>query len=79
LGVTYGVVLEYGQLIIKLPPTFKKSLCFSEIKLTAIDGDIFNSGLLGLVEFIRNEQMNISGLKFKDAGRARNITFLKIK
>jgi CubicO group peptidase (beta-lactamase class C family) len=79
LGVTYEVVLEDGRLIIKLPATFKKSFGFSEIKLTAIGGDTFNSGRLGIVEFIRNENQYISGLKFKDVGRLRNIRFLKIK
>jgi hypothetical protein len=61
-----------------LPATFEKSLGFSVIKLIPIGGDHFNSERLGLVEFIRNKNQQISGLTFKDVGRLKNIVFLKI-
>jgi len=70
-NTTYN--LADSQLFIKLPATYKKNLGFSELNLTANGGDIFNSERLGFVEFFRNEQLQISGLKFKDVGRLRNI------
>jgi hypothetical protein len=73
------VVIVDSQLIIKLPAPFKKNLGFGELKLTAIGADHFNSDRLGLVEFIRNKQQQILGLKLKDVGRLRNILLLKIK
>lgn len=62
----------------QLPGTFKKYLNFDITSLSPVAGDIFNTDRLGIIEFLRNERNEISGFRFKDVGRLRNIEFIKI-
>ena len=79
LDVTYLLIEKEGKLVLQLPDTFKKYLSFSSVNLKPMAGDVFNSDRLGVVEFLRNNNDEIRGLRLNDVGRLRNISFTKLK
>jgi CubicO group peptidase (beta-lactamase class C family) len=79
LDVGYNVNLENNQLILSLPKTFKKILGIDpNIKLQFLNIDKFYTGNLGIVEFTRNGDNKVTGFKFTDLGRVRNVDFMKV-
>ncbi|MFD0976837.1 serine hydrolase [Salinimicrobium gaetbulicola] len=78
LAVTYSLIEKDGKLFLQLPGTFKKYLDFDVTILNPVAGYIFNTDRLGIIEFLRNERNEISGFRFNDVGRLRNIEFNKI-
>ena len=79
LEVTFVLEEENGDLVLQLPVTFEKYLNFKSVRLTPLAGDVFNTDRLGVVEFLRNNEKEISGMRLKDVGRLRNIDFTKIQ
>lgn len=78
LNVNYPVRFENNKLVLKVPATFKTYVGVgTEIALNPMDGDRFLSSGLGVVEFVRDQEARICGLKFCDVGRVRNIEFSK--
>jgi CubicO group peptidase (beta-lactamase class C family) len=78
LNVNYNLTEKNGKLHLQLPDTFNKYLGFNSINILPVAGDVFSSDRLGIVEFLRNEKNEISGFKFNDVGRLRNISFTKL-
>ena len=78
LDVTYSLIEKDGKLFLQLPDTFKKYLDFDITSLSPMAGDVFNTDRLGIIEFLRNDSNEISGFRFNDVGRLRNIEFTKI-
>ncbi|SOC81574.1 CubicO group peptidase, beta-lactamase class C family [Salinimicrobium sediminis] len=78
LDVTYLLIEKDGELFVQLPGTFKKYLNFDTTGLSPVAGDVFNTDRLGIIEFLRNDRNEISGFRFNDVGRLRNIEFHKI-
>ena len=79
LEVTFLLEEENGDLILQLPDTFEKYLNFKRVRLTPLAGDVFNTDRLGVIEFLRNYEKEISGMRLKDVGRLRNIDFTKVQ
>ncbi|MFD2518400.1 serine hydrolase [Salinimicrobium flavum] len=78
LDVTYRLEAIDGVLMLQLPETFEKYLNFYQVTLKPVLGNVFNTDRLGVVEFLQNEQDEITGLRFNDVGRLRHISFTKI-
>ena len=79
LDVIYVLTEKDGELVLQLPDTFEKYLNFSSVSLNPMAGDVFNSDKLGVVEFLRNEKKEMSGFRFNDVGRLRNISFSRME
>jgi hypothetical protein len=76
LNVTYPVTLKDDKLIVTLPKTFRMVGIDTEMKLTHRMGDKFY-GSLGMLEFKRNKDGEVTGFVIADVGRLRNIEFTK--
>lgn len=78
LHVNYPIRYENNRLIMKIPATFKSYIGIdTEVPLSPMDGDRFQTSSLGVIEFVRDKDSKISGFKFCDVGRVRNIEFCK--
>lgn len=78
LKIDYLVRYENNKLIMTLPKTFKTYISIdTNMTLNHIDGDKFTTQGIGVLEFIRDKDLKISGFKFADIGRVRNIEFKK--
>jgi hypothetical protein len=76
LDVTYPVTMKDNQLIVTLPKTFRMVGIDTNMKLAHLSGDRFH-GALGLLEFKRNKDGEVTGFVIADIGRIRNIEFTK--
>jgi CubicO group peptidase (beta-lactamase class C family) len=78
LHVGYPIRYENNKLIMKVPSTFKTYIGIdTDVELYPMDGDRFQTSSLGIVAFERDKGEKITGFKFCDVGRVRNIEFSK--
>ncbi len=80
LDAKYSVKFEDGTLTIYTPETFKKYLGFNSVNLNNMRDDIFVAERwLGMIEFTRNDEGEISGLIFHNVGRLQNLKLVKLQ
>lgn len=76
LNVSYPVIVKNNKLILVVPKNFKTYLGIDqEVLLDCVDKDQFFTQRLGMLEFIRDSHKNITGFKFIDLGRVKNLEF----
>jgi CubicO group peptidase (beta-lactamase class C family) len=79
LGEDYSVLFENDTLQMLFPHTFEKYFGFGKLQLNHISGDKFSTERLGIVEFTRNDKLDVCGFGFPEMGRLNNVRFVKLK